>query len=51
MILALSIGIAIVTLAILYTMFAIQVKITSLEKMGNVLSKKLKAFAHEKEEV
>ena len=49
MILVLSIGIAVVTLAILYTMFEIQINITSLEKMDNILSRKLKAFAHEKE--
>ncbi|NBB31368.1 hypothetical protein [Cellulophaga sp. BC115SP] len=49
MILALSVGIAAVTLAILYTMFEIQINITSLEKMDNILSKRLKAFIHEKE--
>lgn len=49
MILALSVGIAAVTLAILYTMFEIQINITSLEKMDNILSKRLKAFTHEKE--
>lgn len=49
MILALSVGIAAVTLAILYTMFEIQINITSLEKMDHILSRKLKAFRHEKE--
>jgi hypothetical protein len=44
MILALSVGIATVALAILYTMFEIQINITSLEKMDNILSKRLKAF-------
>jgi hypothetical protein len=39
MILVLSIGIAVVTLAILYTMFEIQINITSLEKMDHILSK------------
>jgi cell division protein FtsL len=43
MILVLSIGIAVVTLAILYTMFEIQINITSLEYSFEKLK------AHEKE--